>query len=70
MSWKKPLVIGLVLLYTAIRLPEVVSEGGWRAWIGVPVSIALLWYFVVEVRAALRGRRGRAADADRAEDPR
>lgn len=57
--WKKPILAGLALLYAAIRMPEILSEGGWRAWVGVPVSAALLWYFVSEVRAALDERRRR-----------
>ncbi|MFC3502731.1 hypothetical protein ACFOOK_17360 [Micromonospora krabiensis] len=66
-SWQRASVVGVVLLCTAVRAPDVINEGGWRAWLVVPVVLGVLALTGAQLWSALRGRRG-AADPDRARD--
>ncbi|MET8252788.1 hypothetical protein [Micromonospora sp. NPDC005197] len=52
-------VLGLMLLFTVILLPGIVSEGGWRAWIAVPSSVGLVVVFLRELAAVIQRRRHR-----------
>ena len=50
-----------MLIACAMLAPEVILEGGWRAWmasIGIPF---LVWDFVDELRSAIKRRRRRRA---------
>ncbi|MEU9510560.1 hypothetical protein AB0D32_30250 [Micromonospora sp. NPDC048170] len=49
--------MGLMLLFTVILLPDIVSEGGWRAWVAVPVSVGLLVVFLRDLAALIQRRR-------------
>jgi hypothetical protein len=62
--WGKPIFVGLLLLGGGIRIPEILMEGGWRAWGVIPALIGLLWYFVIELRIALRRHAARSAASD------
>ncbi|NJP33453.1 hypothetical protein [Micromonospora thermarum] len=50
-------VLGLMLLFTAVLLPDIVTEGGWRAWIAVPVSAGLLVLFLRDLAVVIQRRR-------------
>ncbi|MEV1287781.1 hypothetical protein [Micromonospora sp. NPDC049679] len=54
---KELIKLGFLLLLGAVLLPEKVSEGSWRAWVGVPLGVGVLWLFLTELRAAIRMRR-------------
>ncbi|GIF71243.1 hypothetical protein Asi02nite_07610 [Asanoa siamensis] len=63
------LTLGLMLLLTAVLLPEIVAEGGWRAWVGVPVSVGVLGAFLAEIYRAKSGDQPFAKrDTDRSCD--
>jgi hypothetical protein len=57
--WKRPALLGLALLYTGIRAPDILSEGSWRSWVAVPIIIALVWIFARETWTAVRRQNGR-----------
>ncbi|SCG41371.1 PEP-CTERM protein-sorting domain-containing protein [Micromonospora echinaurantiaca] len=50
-------VLVVALVCTGVRGPELVREGGWRAWVVVPATIVLLGLIGVELRALWRRRR-------------
>ncbi|MBE1487465.1 hypothetical protein [Plantactinospora soyae] len=67
--WKRPTLLGIALLYTGIRAPDILSEGSWRSWVAVPIIIALLWILAREIWTAARRQTGRsAASEERAPD--
>ncbi|MGS2619327.1 hypothetical protein ACVCAH_33120 [Micromonospora sp. LZ34] len=52
-------VLAVALICTGVRGPELVRQGGWRAWVVVPATLVLLWLIVAELWALLRRRRDR-----------
>ncbi|MCM0677256.1 hypothetical protein NCC78_21570 [Micromonospora phytophila] len=58
-------VLAVALLCTGVRGPEVLREGGWRAWVVFPATLVLLWLIGAELRAWRRRRREVAGAGDR-----
>jgi hypothetical protein len=50
-----------MLLLSAILLPEIIAEGGWRAWTAAVTSFGVLCFFAGALRTLLRRRRSPAA---------
>ncbi|TWG16658.1 hypothetical protein FHU34_111997 [Micromonospora taraxaci] len=48
---------GLMLLFTVILLPDIVREGGWRAWVAVLASVGPPVVILRELAAVIRRRR-------------
>ncbi|GGM26533.1 hypothetical protein GCM10007977_029670 [Dactylosporangium sucinum] len=57
--WKRPALLGLLVAFTAVRVPDVLAEGTWRSWVVVPVFVVAVWLFGSSVSGAVR--RGRDA---------
>jgi hypothetical protein len=54
---RRLLILGAMLLLSAILLPEVIAEGGWRAWVATITSVGVLCFFVGGLWTLLRGRK-------------
>jgi hypothetical protein len=46
-----------MLLFTVILLPDIVREGGWRAWVAVFLSVGPPLVILRELAAVIRRRR-------------
>lgn len=66
--WKRPVLLVTALLYTGIRAPDILSEGGWRSWLVVPIIIVLLWLLAREMWTVLRRQNRRPEATGRSDD--